>query len=186
MAPRMSSEHNIPIEIVELVLNFIDDIDGKDDFGNTALHEATFRRNINTLKYLLEKNADVNAKNFDGRTPLHLISLKYWDVNCIECIKTLIDHKADVNAVDKDLISPLHLACLNKNIAVAKYFIENGADSSLRDNDGRTVFHYGCMVNTSHVPEPQFEDYRKIQTEDILNLFIEEELLVNCVDKFEI
>ena len=40
--------------------------------GNSALHFAVLNGNIEMVKYLLAKGANVNAQNIDGDTPLHL------------------------------------------------------------------------------------------------------------------
>ncbi len=48
-------------------------INTPDVFGNTALHVAVMSRDLNLIKYLLEKGADPNRKNTSGVSPLHLI-----------------------------------------------------------------------------------------------------------------
>ena len=51
-----------------------------DGSGNTLLHIAAKRNNVDDVKLLLEKGADRNHKNRMGRTPLHLASAS----GCIE------------------------------------------------------------------------------------------------------
>ena len=51
-----------------------------DGSGNTLLHIATKRNNVDDVKLLLTKYADRTCRNHLGRTPLHLASAS----GCIE------------------------------------------------------------------------------------------------------
>ena len=57
-------------------------------------------------KHLIEHQADVNAKDIDGRTPLYYAAKK----GAVECLKVLIKSMADVNAADLDGKAPLYYA----------------------------------------------------------------------------
>ena len=57
--------------------------------GNTPLHMAVIRRNVDLAKMLLKNGADANARNGDGRTPLHLA------VDQAEMAALLLTHGAD-------------------------------------------------------------------------------------------
>ena len=46
--------------------------DKKDSEGNTELHLACLYNDYETIKFLIENGADVNAKDNNGQTP-HLI-----------------------------------------------------------------------------------------------------------------
>lgn len=68
------------------------------DTPNTPLHSAS--GNLELTKALLEHQADANATNYHGMTPLHNLLLTHMEPSedFIECLKMLIEHDADVNA----------------------------------------------------------------------------------------
>jgi ankyrin repeat protein len=61
------------------------------------------------IEYLVEHKADVNSKNNEGVTPLHLASA----TSCEIC-KYLIDHGADPNQRDNKKETPLHWAARSR------------------------------------------------------------------------
>ena len=71
--------------------------------NSTALHEASLMDKSEMVKYLLSQGLDVDAVDFDGRTPL-LRSMS----GAMALI--LIDHGADVNAVGEYWRTPAHKA----------------------------------------------------------------------------
>ncbi|XP_043464565.1 ankyrin repeat domain-containing protein 49-like isoform X1 [Leptopilina heterotoma] len=76
-----------------------------DKDGYTPLHRACYGNHVEVVKYLLERNAPIDAETLDGWQPLH--SACVW--NNIDCISLLIQHGADVNALSKGQQTPLHL-----------------------------------------------------------------------------
>ncbi|KAL3444673.1 ankyrin repeat-containing domain protein [Aspergillus insuetus] len=58
--------------------------------GETALNIASGRNQHGTARILIEQGADVNAKDKDGKTPLHRV---HWNV---EMATILLDGRADV------------------------------------------------------------------------------------------
>ena len=86
------------------------------------------------IKYLIERGADVNAKEEYGNTSLHWASL----MDCIEIVKLLLDRGADVGATDKDRWTPLHWASEYNCIEIAKLLLEKGADVNSENNGGWT------------------------------------------------
>lgn len=67
---------------------------------------------------------DLNKKNEEGRTLLHLACMK----SCIELIIFLVSNNANVNCVDNYGYTPLHFACLQDDIRVMKMLIAMNCD----------------------------------------------------------
>jgi ankyrin repeat protein len=65
----------------------------KDEAGNTPLHHAAIIGSIETIKLLLSKGADINARNTQLNTPLHeAIQSKKENISAL-----LIEKGADLN-----------------------------------------------------------------------------------------
>lgn len=65
----------------------------QDNWGRTALHEATNYDNLEMMALLLQKGADANAAEEDGWRPL-------WSVRSEAAARLLIDAGADIQAKD--------------------------------------------------------------------------------------
>jgi ankyrin repeat protein len=74
--------------------------------GSTALHLATWGDKEDIAKLLIDRKADVNARDKWGATPLHEAAKQENST----VVKLLLDAKADVNAKDKRGKTPLDWA----------------------------------------------------------------------------
>jgi ankyrin repeat protein len=95
------------------------------------------------IKDLIERGADVGAKNKWGQTPLH------WacERNYIEIAKLLLDAGADVEAKSNNGNTPLHWASARNHIETAKLLIDKGADVEAKDRFERTPLHLATLYN---------------------------------------
>lgn len=74
------------------------DVNGKDSFGNSALHLAVLKSNREAAKLLIEKGADINAQEeLFGNTALHLAILK----GDKELVDFLLKNGASASLADK-------------------------------------------------------------------------------------
>ena len=82
---------------------------------------------------LIDASVDVNARNKDGQTPLHICKH-------VAMARALIEAGADVNARDHQGRTPLHQPiCWNDN--VVKMLVEAGAEVNAKDKEGKTLLH---------------------------------------------
>lgn len=67
---------NKKLKAVEALLNSGEDVNGTNAQGNTALHYAVATNNADMVKLLLQHNADMNAQNTKGWSPLSIAEKK--------------------------------------------------------------------------------------------------------------
>jgi ankyrin repeat protein len=109
--------------------NQLTEVDKLDKDGNTALMQAAFSGQVDTVQQLIEKGATVNAKNKFEMTPLiNAVSRPYSSGNAIEVVKLLIKNGADINSKTKEGWTALHGAVQGEQTEAALYLIENGAE----------------------------------------------------------
>uniref|UniRef100_A0A0G4HED6 Uncharacterized protein n=1 Tax=Chromera velia CCMP2878 TaxID=1169474 RepID=A0A0G4HED6_9ALVE len=105
---------------------------------------------------LLDREADVNASGWDGRTVLHAAA----SYGCVKVLQLALDRGADIEARDREGKTPLHTVFRSKsfymgshhmvgNPATAGLLLSRGADMNAREEIGRTILHlaaiYGCL-----------------------------------------
>ena len=105
--------------------------------GMTCLMMAAANGHLAICRLLIDKGAQVEAKDSIGWTPLHLAALR----GHVEIVRLLCDHGADVEA--RTIYGgwrPLHWAAINGHISVVKELIEErNAEINARDDLGRTA-----------------------------------------------
>lgn len=104
-------------------------------FGESALTTAIKYKNREMAELLINKGADVNAVNIEGRTPL--INAARSGVK--EIVELLINNGADVNAVDIYGTTPLMEAARWANKEIAELLIKAGDNINAVDTYGNTA-----------------------------------------------
>ena len=119
-----------------------DDIEAKNNGGQTALIYAAWHGHTDCVKALINARADVNAKgNFFGRTAL--IYAAKWSHT--DCAKALIDAEGiDVNAQTDDGMTALMYVARNGKLKCLNALLTAGADVNAENNDGWTALIYAA------------------------------------------
>ncbi len=111
-----------------------------DSQGQTLLHRAAERGQLETVQAQIADGAHVNARDKSQQTPLHKAAMR-GHVNVIE---VLAKAGGDFNLCDANGKSPLHYTAEFGHCDAAKALIYIGADLNQRDNNGKTPLH--CAV----------------------------------------
>jgi ankyrin repeat protein len=112
------------------------DINAGCDRGQTALHCAALVRNAAMLRFLVELGADIDRRENDGRTALHVLFDAWKDgAACAEMLLTL---GANANAVFETGETALHLAAQFKRASALCSLVAAGGDLDWPDNNGKT------------------------------------------------
>lgn len=84
-----STPHPMDTNMRESLLSFLDEhpaeLTGKDEAGNTMLHREAIAGNIESVKVLLEKDADTTLKNNHGKTAKDYAEQYHWQ-QLAECL----------------------------------------------------------------------------------------------------
>ena len=90
-----------------------------------VLYYAVFMNDLERVKLLIGKGADVNAKGRDA-TPLIVAA----DNNNFEIVKIIVENGADVNAKNVDGFTVLFSAARNGNLEMVQYLVNQGISVS--------------------------------------------------------
>jgi ankyrin repeat protein len=132
------------------------------DFGWAPLDSAAADGNLELVKFLVARGADVRARNKRGETALHSAasynSPGYdWAVDISAklppVIEYLISKGADVNAASNSGETALHAAAMSGHLGNVKTLIKHGAKVNARMKDGRTPLHMSTINGASDVAE---------------------------------
>ena len=108
----------------------------KNQHQQTLLFLASSYGRLDIVKYLLEKGADIEAKDKMGRTPLITAARERGG---IETIRLLVEKGAAVNAVDDAKDSALYLAAWRGFEDIVDYLLEKGAEVPAKDEKGAWI-----------------------------------------------
>jgi ankyrin repeat protein len=84
-------------------------IEAKDYDGRTALHSSAYGGIFESVTYLIVKKAEVNARDKQNNTPLHILGKQYdFELDsCLSIAEELIYAGADLTAVNNEGKTPM-------------------------------------------------------------------------------
>ena len=143
----LSACHYGYIDVIEKLIDKVNINVQDEEKGYTPLINAIRGRKIETVKILLEHNADVTKiKSNNGRNAF------FWAaaLDELEMLKLFEKYNPDFNTVDNDGATALFYA---SEIETMDYLIKNGIDVNKKDITGRTplIQHSLAYENQDHV-----------------------------------
>lgn len=145
-----------------------------------TLHLAAQYGDLEAVKSLLKRGADINQKNLDEKTPLHyakdLKIVEYlvekgaeynhtdkWektllhyivkDPDYLDIVKFLIEKGAYLDQQDEEKNTPLHIAAYNKNYDIVEAMLNAGADPFVKGEYEETILLKAAEDNKLHIVE---------------------------------
>jgi ankyrin repeat protein len=133
--PLMYAAAHGSLEMMRQLLAAGADAKAKNNLESTALMWCT--ANLDKVRLLVEKGANVNARSKQGRSPLVIAAAHDGNV---EVLRLLIARGADVKAPGAAGANAALIAASGANdIAMVKLLIEHGADAKAKDPAGFTA-----------------------------------------------
>ncbi|XP_064455006.1 ankyrin repeat and death domain-containing protein 1B-like [Ornithodoros turicata] len=113
-------------------------------FGHSIFMAACLSCNMTLVQLMLDRGANIKARSENGDSPLYLITFRCIcndELTDTQLLLFFINLGCDVNDQNVAGLTPLHLSAWKGSIHLVKFFLEHGADHSIRDRKGRTAAH---------------------------------------------
>ncbi|EAX90658.1 hypothetical protein TVAG_142020 [Trichomonas vaginalis G3] len=149
----LMNEYNIKIdleycEIYKNLESFLVYFDQTNDINQCFVYSVMF--NIpSLLDHFLSFDANINDKDKDGETALHMVTRK----NSKEMAELLISHGANINEKDEKGRTALHIAARKNSKETAELLISHDANVNAKDKYGRTVLLFAVRKNSKETAE---------------------------------
>jgi ankyrin repeat protein len=164
------------IAILQKILNKGIDIDYKTANGDqyTALWLAAQQGHLEIVKWLISKQADVNAvRESDGRTALQAAICN----KNLSVVQELVEHAADVNKINHKQFTPLYHAVELEDLKIIKLLIDHGANVTAAGNSGDQPIHMAAFLSNILIMKILFDHGASINaTSNIGNTLLHEVL----------
>ncbi|XP_021701891.1 serine/threonine-protein phosphatase 6 regulatory ankyrin repeat subunit B isoform X2 [Aedes aegypti] len=110
--------------------------------GDTALHLAARRKDVEMARILLDYGANVDLQNGDGQTALHIAAAEGDE----SMVKYFFSVRASAGIIDNQDRTPMHLAAENGHASIIEILADKFRASIYeRTKDGSTLMHIASL-----------------------------------------
>ena len=126
LPPVHSASYLGDVQVLEQLYGGGWSLTARDSDGRTPLHWAAANGQLETVKWLVQKNSDLLCmQDKDGSTPLHCAAIS----GQLETIKWLVQKNSDLLCMqDEGCTTPLHCAAVMGHLEVVKWQVERRGD----------------------------------------------------------
>lgn len=125
------------------------DVDAVNAAGENALMMAALRDHLDVVQQLLARGAQVNRP---GWTPLHYAATNKGG-HALAITRLLLEHHAYIDAESPNRTTPLMMAARYGREEVVRLLLEEGADPTLRNQQGLDAIDFARQVSRQSVVE---------------------------------
>lgn len=134
------------------VANFLLDlplvrVETRNQHGESPLMMAALKGELALARRLIERRAEVNKP---GWTPLHYAAASP-EAESEDMVRLLLEHHAYIDAASPNQTTPLMMAARYGSSAVVKLLLKEGADTSLRNEQGLTAMDFAQAADRPDV-----------------------------------
>lgn len=128
-----SLKDNAGEQTIDLLLRKHADVNTQSTSGQTALHFASSKDNLDIVRKLVSNKASARVKDKRGQLALHRAAA----VGSVPIIKVLLQNRSPINATDADGLTALHHAIGEGHGQAALELLKAGAETDKKSLDGR-------------------------------------------------
>jgi ankyrin repeat protein len=99
-----SLAYTVPTRIESMAPKMSNKVDSQSKDNMLPLHQAIMKSDMSEISRLLAENTDIEARNDQGRTALHLAALLGFE----DLVQLLLKAKANTEVKDCEDMKPLH------------------------------------------------------------------------------
>lgn len=157
----------------------------RDENGQSVVHYFVKTKNLKGIQYCIKKGIPISVKDDNNMTPLDIAFKNIEEENMIDIAAELI--KGGAEEVDSDFSyfqdalsnrninmrfddgqTPLHIAAILGHKSVARYLLENNAETFVQDSSGATPLHEAVRYGNSEIIQALLNSGANINAKDNL------------------
>ncbi|KAL9117489.1 MAG: hypothetical protein Q9187_005974 [Circinaria calcarea] len=122
-------------------------IDQRDSRGRTPLAWAAYHGKFEAVKKLLQRGADPNIGDLEGKTPLHL-AVHAGGCLAVQCLDLLLQGGANIDAFDSLGDIALDHSIHYDEPKSTKFLLDSGAENLSIDMSGQSLLHMTALYGS--------------------------------------